>query len=355
MGSDAGPEAIVAGAAEAVRSGIDATLKFFGRAEILQSLVSAQEELTDVSVIDVENVVAMTDKPMHVLRRGRDTSMWAAVTDAAEGNADAIVSGGNTGALMAVARRQFGMIDGVDRPAISAFWPTPNGRSVVLDVGANVEADEKQLVDFAIMGEAYFRAITGKSKPSVGLLNVGAEELKGHELIKRAASVLREADPEMDFRGFIEGNDISAGAVDVVVTDGFTGNIALKSAEGAARLVSGWMKDALTGSFLAKMGALLMMRELKKLKTKSDPSSVNGGVFLGLNGIVVKSHGSADAAGVASAIRLASSVAGRGFRRDVAQQIAIVTKRWRAQQAAAPLVQSTTAQDELGSSVKAVV
>lgn len=329
MGADAGPETVLAGVAEALRSGLEASIKFFGEADTLRAIAARDDALKDVAIEHADSVVSMTDKPMHVLRRGRDTSMWAAVTAAAEGGADAVVSGGNTGALMAVARRQFGMIDGVDRPAISALWPTPKGRIVALDVGANVEADEKQLVDFAIMGEAYFRALTGKEKPSVALLNVGAEELKGHELIRRAASVLRDADPEMDFRGFVEGNDISEGTVDVVVTDGFTGNVALKSAEGAARLVGGWMKDALTGSFLSKIGALLMIRELKALKTKMDPSSVNGGVFLGVNGIVVKSHGGADAAGVASAVRLAASMAGRGFRRDVAAQVARVTERWR--------------------------
>ena len=320
MGSDAGAETICAGAALARRRGVKANFSFAGPRETLEPLIASHEALASATIIEAERSVAMTDKPMHVLRRGRDTSMWRAVGALAGGQAQAVVSGGNTGALMAVTRAQLGMIEGVDRPAITALWPTPRGRVVVLDVGANVEADEKQLVSFAIMGEAFFRALTDKEKPSVALLNVGAEELKGHDLIRRAAQLLREADPSMDFKGFVEGNDISLGAVDVVVTDGFTGNIALKSAEGAARLVGGWVKDALTDTLFSKIAALIMRPQLRQLKERIDPSSVNGGVFLGLNGIVVKSHGGADAKGVASAIEMAANLSGKGFRAQVASK-----------------------------------
>jgi len=253
--------------------------------------------------------------------------MWAAVTSLAEGDAQAVVSCGNTGALMAVSRKQLGMIEGVERPAVTALWPTMRGRTVVLDVGANVEADEDQLVQFAIMGEAFFRTLMNVEKPTVGLLNVGAEDLKGHELIRTAARVLREADPDMAFKGFVEGNDISKGTVDVVVTDGFTGNVALKSAEGAARLLGQWMKETLTGTLNAKLGALLMAPGLRKLKDRIDPSSNNGGVFLGVNGIVVKSHGGADARGVASAVKMAVSLAGRPFRDEVASTVKTVMNR----------------------------
>lgn len=327
MGGDAGPQAVVDGVAHAVKRGLKARIIFFGDKEKLEPLVAAKRELQNVEIRHTDNVVAMTDKPMHVLRRGRDTSMWSAVTAVAEGHAQAVVSGGNTGALMAVSRKQLGMIDGIDRPAVTALWPTPRGRSVVLDVGANVEADENQLVQFAIMGEAFFRALTGSEKPTVGLLNVGAEDLKGHELIRTAARVLREADPDMAFKGFVEGNDISKGTVDVVVTDGFTGNVALKSAEGAARLLGGWIKETLTGTLNAKLGALMMAPGLRKLKDRIDPSSNNGGVFLGVNGIVVKSHGGADARGVASAVNMAASLAGRPFRDEVASTVKTVMSR----------------------------
>jgi len=327
MGTDTGPAALVEGAARALSGGAQASIVFFGDEAELRPLIAAHPVLKDAQVEHCTARVSMTDKPMHVLRRGRDTSMWKAVEAQKNGRVRAVVSGGNTGALMAVSRMQLGMIDGVDRPAVTALWPTPRGRVVVLDVGANVEANEKELVTFAIMGEAFFRAITGKAKPSVGLLNVGAEELKGHELIRSAARTLREADPDMAFIGFGEGNDISEGAADVVVTDGFTGNIALKSAEGAARLVGGWIREALTGSMLAKLGALLMIGDLKKLKAKIDPSSVNGGVFLGVNGVVVKSHGGADAKGVASAIEMAANLVGKGFRREVSETLAVVRAR----------------------------
>lgn len=327
MGTDAGPAALVKGAAIALRSGAKADIIFFGDETLLRPLAEAEPMLAQTEIVHCPASVAMTDKPMHVLRRGRDTSMWKAVEAQKTGRVHAVVSGGNTGALMAVSRMQLGMIPGVDRPAVTALWPTPRGRTVVLDVGANVEANENELVNFAIMGEAFYRALTGEKKPTVGLLNVGAEELKGHELIRNAARVLREADPDMAFKGFVEGNDISQGSVDVVVTDGFTGNIALKSAEGAARLVGGWIRETLRGSVFSKIGALMMVGGLKKLKAKIDPSSVNGGVFLGVNGVVVKSHGGADEKGVAAAIAMAANLVGKGFRKEVAEMVALVHER----------------------------
>ena len=327
MGGDAGPEPVVEGAASALKAGLKAHMLLFGDEAVLTPLVRARPELAAAGIRHAPDVVAMKDKPGQVLRRGRETSMWAAVNAVREGEAQAVVSGGNTGALMAVGMFQLRMIEGVDRPAMTALWPSPRGRVIVLDVGANVEATEDQLVQFAIMGEAFYRALTGKEKPTIGLLNVGAEELKGHELIRTAAKVLREADPEMAFHGFIEGNDISVGKVDVVVTDGFTGNVALKTAEGAARLVGSWVRDTLMASLNSKLAAFMMRRGLRKLKERMDPSSSNGGVFLGLNGIVVKSHGGADAKGVRSAIEMAASLARRPFRDEVAQTIARVRRR----------------------------
>ena len=327
MGGDAGPQAIVDGVAHAVKRGLDARFLLFGDGAELERLVQKAPRAANIEIRHTDNVVSMTDKPSHVIRRGRNTSMWEAMTALKEGEAQALVSCGNTGALMALARLQLRMIAGVDRPAITALWPTRRGRSVVLDVGANVEADEKQLVQFAIMGEAFYRVLMGVEKPTVGLLNVGAEDLKGHELIRTAARTLREADPAMAFKGFVEGDDISDGVTDVVVTDGFTGNIALKSAEGAARLVGGWMKDALAGTLNAKLGALFMIPGLRKLKDRIDPSSSNGGVFLGVNGIVVKSHGSSDARGVASALNMAYSLARRPFRQDIADTVQAVMDR----------------------------
>lgn len=327
MGGDAGAQAVVEGAAAALAAGLAARVLFFGDENTLRPLVAARRALSDAVIRHAPAVVAMTDKPSHVLRRGRDTSMWLAVAAVAAREADAVMSCGNTGALMAVSRMQLRMIEGVDRPAITALWPTNRGRTVVLDVGANVEASENELVQFAIMGEAFFRALTGKMKPSVGLLNVGAEELKGHELIRTAARVLRESDPEMAFVGFVEGNDISSGKVDVVVTDGFTGNIALKTAEGAARLVGSWIREALKTSINSKLASLLMFRGLRKLKARMDPSTMNGGLLLGVNGIVVKSHGGADARGVRSAFEMTAGLARRPFLAEIAETVSKVSAR----------------------------
>ncbi len=327
MGGDNGPETVAAGAAVAVARGLKAKLMFVGDRAVLEPAIARHDALAHADIRHADSVVSMTDKPMHILRRGQDTSMWRSIAAAAEGDADAVVSCGNTGALMAVGLAQLKKIKGVDRPAATALWPTNRGRTVVLDVGANVEADANQLVQFAIMGEAFFRSLMNVEKPTVGLLNVGAEDLKGHELIRTAAGILREADPAMAFKGFVEGNDISAGVVDVVVTDGFTGNVALKSAEGAARLVGGWVRETLTGTLNAKLGALLMAPGLRKLKDRIDPSSVNGGVLLGLNGLVVKSHGGSDARGVASAIQMAADLARAPFHDEVAQTVAAVMAR----------------------------
>jgi glycerol-3-phosphate acyltransferase PlsX len=206
---------------------------------------------------------------------------------------------------MAMSMIQLGIIEGVSRPAIAAIWPTMRSQSVVLDVGANADCDAEQLVDFAVMGEAFARAIFGIERPSVGLLNIGEEEIKGIEPVKRAAQILRASQLPIEFRGFIEGDDIGTGVVDVVVTDGFTGNVALKTAEGTAKLVGHFLRSALTRSIFGRFGALLASGALRTLRKKMDPRSVNGGVFLGLNGVVVKSHGGADALGIASALDLA--------------------------------------------------
>ena len=327
MGGDAGPAPVVEGVAKALDDNLNADIIFFGKQNTLQDLVSKHPVLKDAKIRHADGIVSMTDKPAKIARRGKDTSMWGAIEALKEGEAQAVLSGGNTGALMAMSTLQLRLIPGVDRPAITALWPTPRGRSVVLDVGANVEANAEHLVQFAIMGEAFFRAMSGTAKPSVGLLNVGAEELKGHELIRTAAGIIREADPEMAFSGFVEGDDISKGTVDVVVTDGFSGNIALKSAEGAARLVGRWMKEALTGSLLSRIGALMMVGELRKLRDRIDPSSANGGVLLGLNGTVLKSHGGADAKGVASAVAMAANLARHPFHEEISTTLTRIRER----------------------------
>jgi phosphate acyltransferase len=261
--------------------------------------------------------VAMNEKPSYALRRRRDSSMWRAIESVKTGEAEAVVSAGNTGALMAMSMYQLGLIDGITRPAIATVWPTQRGQAVVLDCGANIECDAEQLVDFAVMGEAFARAVLGLPRPRVGLLNVGSEELKGHDAVRGAAQILRSANLPMEFCGFIEGNHIAEGVVDVAVTDGFTGNITLKTVEGTAKLIAGYLKAALRRSFLSRLGAVLASGALMALKRKLDPRAAGGGLFLGLNGVVVKSHGGTDALGFAYAIDTAIDMALGGINKSI--------------------------------------
>ena len=310
MGGDAGPAAILAGAAIARRRHPKVRFLLHGDEAILAPIFARHRVLAKCAEIrHAPGVVHMSEKPSQALRRGRNSSMWNAIESVAKREADVAVSSGNTGALMAISMFRLGVIEGIQRPAIAVIWPTMRGQSVVLDVGANAGCDASQLVDFAVMGEAFARAIFGIDRPTVGLLNIGEEEVKGIEPVKRAAQILRASRLPIEFCGFVEGDDIGAGAVDVVVADGFTGNVALKTAEGTAKLVTHYLKSALKRSFFGRLGAILATGALRALKKKLDPRSLNGGVFLGLNGVIVKSHGSADALGFASAIDLAIDMA----------------------------------------------
>jgi glycerol-3-phosphate acyltransferase PlsX len=256
--------------------------------------------------------VRMEEKPSIALRRGRNTSMWRAIECVAKKEAEVAISAGNTGARMAMSMYQLGVIEGIERPAIAALWPTKKSQSVVLDVGANVGTSAEQLVDFAIMGAAFARAVLNLERPSVALLNVGAEEVKGNDAVRGAAHILRNANLPMEYAGFVEGDGISEGDVDVIVTDGFSGNIALKTAEGTAKLVIDFLRAALKRSFFGRLGAVIASGALNSLKRKLDPRASNGGIFLGLNGVVVKSHGGTDALGFASALDMAIGMAKAG-------------------------------------------
>lgn len=265
--------------------------------------------------------IAGDEKPAVALRRGKGSSLWNAVQAVKDAEAQAAVSGGNTGALMAISKLLLRMTGGLDRPAIVASWPTTRGITAVLDVGANIECDAAQLVEFAIMGEAFYRAVHGSagSRPSVGLLNVGSEDQKGHEAVREGNQLLREINLNLDYHGFVEGNDIAKGSVDVVVTDGFTGNVALKTGEGLARFFAQELRTAFTSSILARLGALLAMGALRQMRRRLEPPG--GGPFLGLNGIVVKSHGGADARGVADAIRIAYDLAASDYAAEAARNM----------------------------------
>jgi glycerol-3-phosphate acyltransferase PlsX len=303
MGGDAGPAVVVSALQRSILRHSRVHFLLHGKEEELHGLLARHPKLKDrVTIQHASERVAMEDKPSHVLRRGRDTSMWHAIQSVKEKKADVAVSAGNTGALMALAMFQLGIIEGISRPAIATVWPTLRGQTIVLDCGANVSATADQLVDFAVMGIAFAHAILGLNRPSVGLLNVGAEEQKGNDAVKGAAHVLRGARLPMKFHGFVEGDDIAKGTVDVVVTDGFTGNVALKTAEGTARLVAQFLRQSLRRSWLGRAGAVLASGALATLRRRLDPRASGGGVFLGLNGVVVKSHGGTDALGFASAL-----------------------------------------------------
>lgn len=306
MGGDSGPAAILAGCVIARRRHPDVRFVLHGDEAVLQPLLAHRPLLSKSSEIrHAPSVVGMAEKPSQALRRGRNSSMWHAIDLVASGECRVAVSAGNTGALMAISMFRIGLIEGISRPAIAVLWPTKRGQSVVLDAGANAGADAQQLVDFAVMGEAFARAILGIDRPTVSLLNIGEEEMKGIEPVKRAGQILRESRLPIEFCGFIEGDGIGEGSVDVVVTDGFTGNVALKTAEGTAKLIVYYLRSALKRSVLGRVGALLASGALRSLQRKLDPRAHNGGVFLGLNGVVVKSHGGADALGFASAIDVA--------------------------------------------------
>ena len=307
MGGDLGPEMVVPGAElSAIRHPGIRFLLFGDRARIAPLLERHPRLKERSEICHSEVFIAMDAKPSQALRQGRGkSSMWQAIDAVRKGDAQAAVSAGNTGALMAMARFVLKTLPGISRPAIAAIWPTLRSESIVLDVGATIGADAMQLVEFAIMGEAMARCLFGMEKPTVGLLNIGVEEMKGVEQVKEAARLLRELRLPLEYAGFVEGDDIGKGTVDVVVTEGFTGNIALKTAEGTAKQVATYLKLVLSRTLLSKLGALLASGAFATLRDRMDPRKHNGGVFLGLNGVVVKSHGGTDALGFATAVDVA--------------------------------------------------
>src|SRR5215469_15400168 len=314
MGGDAGPSVVVAALARtAVRHPAVRFLLHGDEAELKPLFAKRAKLLSRIDIRHTAERVRMEEKPSQALRRGRNTSMWRSIESVEKGEAQVAISAGNTGALMAMAMFQLRTLDGIDRPAIAALWPTKRGQSVVLDVGANVAANAEQLVEFAVMGEAFARAILGLERPTVGILNIGSEDMKGDDAVRQAAHILRSnATLPIEFQGFVEGDDIAEGTVDVVVTDGFTGNVALKTAEGTAKLVTHFLRTALRRSLLGRMGGFIASGALGTLRRRLDPRAANGGIFLGLEGIVVKSHGGTDALGFASALDMAIAMAKAG-------------------------------------------
>ncbi len=327
MGGDAGVKAVIGGMAKSANKNPDIRFIVHGDEAEIDLHLKRKPELAAITEIRAaQDVVSMDDKPSAALRSGKKSSMWAAIAALKTGEAQATVSCGNTGALMAMSTIQLRKAPGVARPAIAILWPSTNKQeyNILLDAGADIKADSEDLLKYAIMGASYARNGMGLAQPRVGLLNVGTEEFKGRAELQDAAKLIGTVATSSDFEfvGFVEGSDIPSDRVDVIVTDGFTGNIALKTAEGTATQVSDWLKVALKNTVFSRIGALLALGTLRRLKNRIDPRKVNGGVFLGLNGTVVKSHGGADATGVSAAIKLTFSLAQNDFSEKLTARVA---------------------------------
>jgi glycerol-3-phosphate acyltransferase PlsX len=327
MGGDRGPAAVVAGLVLSAEKNSDLAFVLHGDEAVLRPLVARRRVLDGrCDIRHAPRTVTMADKPSQVMRHGEGTSMWSCIDSVKQGEAPVAVSCGNTGALMAVSMIRLRKLPGVNRPAIACLWPSRNagGFNLMLDVGADIRADAEDLLQFAAMGASYARNGLGVERPRVGLLNVGTEEHKGRAELKLAHDQMAAAAEAgaYTFVGFIEGGDLPSDRVDVIVTDGFTGNIALKTGEGTAKLIADFLREAFNAGWLSRFAALLAMNSLKRLQKRIDPRRVNGGVFLGLNGTVVKSHGAADATGISAAIRLAFDLARSGFQDRLAARIA---------------------------------
>ena len=327
MGGDRGPAAVVAGMAESAAVNPDIRFIVHGDEAELRRLVGRRKVLAGrCDIRHAGGVVTMEDKPSQIVRKGDGTSMWSAIESVKTGEAGAAVSCGNTGALMALSMLRLRKLPGVNRPAIACLWPStnPQGFNIMLDVGADIRADAPDLLQYALMGASYARNGLGLDRPRVGLLNVGTEEHKGRAELKQAQDLILAAAEagRFDYVGFVEGGDLPSSRADVIVTDGFTGNIALKTGEGTAKLVGTLLKDAFANSIMSKFAAVLAMTSLKRLQKRIDPRRVNGGIFLGLNGTVIMSHGSADATGVSAAIKLAFTLARSGFQDRLAARVA---------------------------------
>ncbi len=326
MGGDNAPGIVLKGANIARERYPDAHFIFYGHKDQIGAILAKMPKLREVSeIVHTEEFIPGDMRPSLALRQSKRSSMRLAIEALHEKKANAVVSAGNTGALMALSKIILGTMKGVDRPAIAGYLPTERGETVMLDLGANVESDADNLVQFAVLGEVFARTVFGVVRPSVGILNVGSEEQKGHEEVREAAAQLRDTGLPIDFYGFVEGSDITLGTVDVVITDGFTGNVALKAVEGTAKMYATYLRRALKTSLFSRLGYMMAKRAFNQLREKLDPRKYNGAVLLGLDGIVVKSHGGADALGFANAISVAVDMVAQGFMDTVRHEFEAMT------------------------------
>ena len=303
MGGDGSPKKVIDGILLNTKTNKDIFYKIFGNKNQIYDLIDGKIENSLYEIVHTEKVVKSTDTPLEGAKRGKDTSMWLAIDSVKKKETDIVISAGNTGALLVISKLNLKMIDNIDKPALSALWPNKKGMSVVLDLGANIECNSKNLLDFSIMGASLFTSLYPDIKPNVALLNIGSEELKGNETIKETYQILNEKKSKnFDFTGYIEGNQLMNGEVNVIVSDGFTGNVALKTAEGTANFITSELKNAMTGSFLGKLSSILNFANLNKFKKRLDPRLYNGAIFIGLDTPVVKSHGGTDFIGFSNSL-----------------------------------------------------
>ena len=309
MGGDGSPKKVIDGVLNHHINSKDVKYLIFGNKFEIEKIIPKTLNKSSFDLIHTDNFIEGKDTPLEAAKKGKDTSMWLAIQSVKEKNADAVISAGNTGALLVIAKLNLKMIDTIDKPALSGLWPSKKGMSVVLDLGANVECSDKNLIDFAIMGSSLFKSLFPEDNPKVALLNIGSEEVKGNEIIKETYQKLNQiVNEDFEFKGFIEGSNIMDGNVNVIVADGFTGNVALKTAEGTANFISSELKNALKSSIFGKIGSLISIGSLKKFKKKLDPRLYNGAILLGLNSPVIKSHGGTDYIGFANSLSVCEKI-----------------------------------------------
>jgi glycerol-3-phosphate acyltransferase PlsX len=309
MGGDGSPKKIIDGIIYNHKSNQENYFKIFGDKNQISKLINNKIDKGFYEIIHTENTVKSTDTPLEAAKKGKDTSMWLSIESVKKKESDIVISAGNTGALLVISKLNLKMIENIDKPALSALWPNKKGMRLVLDLGANIECSSKNLVDFSIMGSALYKSLYPKENPNVALLNIGSEELKGNETIKETFQKLNEKKSKnLNFSGYIEGNQLMDGDVNVIVSDGFTGNVALKTAEGTANFITNELKQALNGNLLGKISSLLNISNLRKFKKRLDPRLYNGAIFIGLDTPVVKSHGGTDYIGFSNSLDVCNKI-----------------------------------------------
>ena len=309
MGGDGSPKKVIDGIIHHFKLNKDSFYKIFGDKEKILENINNDLPSTSFEIIHTSDIVKGTDSPLEGAKRGKNTSMWLAIQSVKEKKSDVVISAGNTGALLVISKLNLKMIENIDKPALSALWPNKKGMSVVLDLGANIECSPKNLIDFSIMGSSLFKSLYPKDSAKVALLNIGSEEFKGNEIIKETYQQLNQRDNhDFEFKGYIEGNQLMNGDVNVIVADGFTGNVALKTAEGTASFITSELKKAMTGNFIGKISSLLNISNLKRFKARLDPRVYNGAIFIGLDSPVIKSHGGTDYIGFSNSLSVCTKI-----------------------------------------------